>query len=59
MYGMRKKAKNVEEMPQQDHKLSYWIQQTSVFDDISQFYDLSLGRVVDYGEQLAREVPRP
>ena len=32
MYGMRKKTKNVEEMPPQDHKLSNWIQRANVFD---------------------------
>ena len=38
MYGMRKKIKNVEEMPAADDKLSNLIQQAFVFDRISQFY---------------------
>ena len=38
MYGMRKKIKNVEEMPAADDKLSNLIQQPFVFDRISQFY---------------------
>ena len=49
MYGMRKKIKNVEEMPAQDDKLSNWNQQASVFDRISQSYDLPVRSVVDQG----------
>ena len=49
MYGMRKKIKNVEEMPAQDDKLSNWNQQASVFDRISQSYDLPVRSVADQG----------
>ena len=44
---MRKKIKNVEEMPPQDHKLSYLLQQASVFDVISQSYHLPVRPAMD------------
>ena len=38
---------NVEEMPPQDHKLSYLLQQASVFDVISQSYHLPVRPAMD------------
>ena len=42
-----KRSRMVEEMPSEDHKLSYLIQQASVFDDISQSCGLPGRPVVD------------